>query len=122
MKFNATITGWGVDALDALIDDDFNAIVIFNEGAPPELADICVLHTVSEVYDDPAVGDVVIVCGKQYEITAVGEDVQNTLKGLGHCTLSFKGGSEPLLPGCIMLEGEPFSASDIVKGGKIQIF
>ena len=48
MKYKATITGLGECALDFL-DECCNFIIIFNEDAPPELADISVLHTKSEV-------------------------------------------------------------------------
>ena len=44
MKYKATITGLGECALDFL-DECCNFIIIFNEDAPPELADISVLHT-----------------------------------------------------------------------------
>lgn len=51
MKYKATITGLGECALDFL-DECCNFIIIFNEDAPPELADISVLHTKSEVKED----------------------------------------------------------------------
>lgn len=44
MKFQVKITGWGADALEFL-NPTCNFIIIFNEDAPPELADISVLHT-----------------------------------------------------------------------------
>lgn len=40
MKFYATITGWGADALEFLGDEDMNFVVIFNENAPEELKEI----------------------------------------------------------------------------------
>ncbi len=55
MKYKATITGLGECALDFL-DECCNFIIIFNEDAPPELADISVLHTKSEVKEDPKKG------------------------------------------------------------------
>ena len=62
MKYKATITGLGECALDFL-DECCNFIIIFNEDAPPELADISVLHTKSEVREDPKKGDTVRICG-----------------------------------------------------------
>ena len=35
------------------------------------------------------------ICGKEFTISAVGSEAPHTLKELGHCTLSFKGGTEP---------------------------
>lgn len=122
MKYHATITGWGEDALGFLEDADMNFLVIFNENAPEELKEISVLHTIEQLNEDPAAGDTLILCGKTYDITAVGEEAKQTLRQLGHCTLSFQGGSEPERPGCIMLEGEPFTAADVKVGGTIEIY
>ncbi|WP_122790954.1 PTS glucitol/sorbitol transporter subunit IIA [Intestinibacillus sp. Marseille-P6563] len=122
MKYCATITGWGEDALGFLADEDCNFMILFNEDAPAELAEIAVLHTKAELAADPAVGDTMMICDKVYDITAVGDEALHTLRQLGHCTLSFKGGSEPERPGCIMLEGEPLRPEDVVKGGTIEIY
>ena len=122
MKYCATITGWGEDALGFLADEDCNFMILFNEDAPAELAEIAVLHTKAELAADPAVGDTMMICDKVYDITAVGDEALHTLRQLGHCTLSFKGGSEPERPGGIMLEGEPLRPEDVVKGGTIEIY
>ena len=122
MKYCATITGWGEDALGFLADEDCNFMILFDEDAPAELAEIAVLHTKAELAADPAVGDTMMICDKVYDITAVGDEALHTLRQLGHCTLSFKGGSEPERPGCIMLEGEPLRPEDVVKGGTIEIY
>lgn len=122
MKYSAKITGWGEDALGFLEDEDMNFIIIFNQNAPEELKEIAILHEIAELHSDVAVGDTFVICGKVYDVTAVGYEAQHTLKQLGHCTLSFKGGSVPERPGCIMLEGEPLTAADIKIGGAIEIF
>lgn len=122
MKYLATITGWGADALSFLEEEDCNFLIIFNEDAPQELAEIAVLHTVSTLHADPAPGDTLMLCGKVFEISAVGEEALHTLRELGHCTLSFKGGSTPERPGCIMLEGEPITVADIAEGCTIEIY
>ena len=56
MKFQVKITGWGADALEFL-NPVCNFIIIFNEDAPPELADISVLHTKFELKEDSVVVD-----------------------------------------------------------------
>ena len=114
MKYQATITGLGSCALDFL-DECCNFIIIFNEDAPSELADISVLHTKSELKEDPKKGDTVRICGVEYTISDVGWEALNTLKELGHCTLSFKG------LGIIELIGEPIKAEQLVVGGTIEI-
>ena len=123
MKFNATITGMGPEALVFLgpeMDPQF--VVIFNEDAPPELAELSILHTKSEVNETPAVGDMLKLGKKVYTITAVGDEAAHTIATLGHCTLTFSADSEPYRPGCIMLDGEPITADDIPVGETIQIF
>lgn len=125
MKFSVTITGWGEDALMFLsgAEDGNSFIVIFNENAPPELKEIAILHTKCELTEDPAVGDTVRICGKSYRITAIGDEALHTLRTLGHCTLSFKGGTEPESPGYMMLEGsEALCEADVVVGAAIEIF
>ncbi|SFL56596.1 PTS glucitol/sorbitol transporter subunit IIA [Pelosinus propionicus] len=122
MKYHSAITGWGTGALEFLSDKDLNFIILFNEGAPLELQEIAVLHKPAPLLADLAVGDTVIICDKAFTITAIGSEAPHTLKELGHCTLSFKGGTEPERPGCIMLEGEDINPEDITLGGIIEIF
>lgn len=122
MKYHSKITGWGNDALFFLEDPEANFIIIFNEDAPPELADLSVLHTKAPLLEEPAVGDMMFIAGKMFTITAVGDEAKSTLRDLGHCTLVFKGASEPDRPGCIMLEGdEKLLSSDIKEGATIEI-
>ncbi|VBB07286.1 phosphotransferase system glucitol/sorbitol-specific iia component [Lucifera butyrica] len=122
MKYQSEITGWGMDALHFLSDKELNFIIIFNDGAPPELAEIAVLHKPSPLLAGLAIGDTVIICDKVFTITAIGSEAEHTLQELGHCTLSFKGGPKPDRPGCIMLEGDELLSSDILVGGTIEIF
>lgn len=122
MKYNTTITTWGDEALAFLDDPDNGFIIIFNENAPEELKEIAVLHTMAELVAEPAVGDTVIICEKVYEITAIGDEALHTLRELGHCTLCFRGDSEPERPGCIMLEGDSFLPEDVKVGSKIAIY
>lgn len=121
MKYSATIVGWGADALEFLEMEDMNCMIIFNDNAPDELVEISVLHTQSQLSDDPAPGDTLNICGKSYKITAIGDEAKHTLRELGHCTLTFRGSSTPDRPGCIMLDGEPFTPDDVKKGGIIEI-
>ena len=65
MKYQSKIVGLGPDALAFLEDEDMNFIIIFNEDAPPELAELSVLHTKSELKEDPAVGDTLKIGNKE---------------------------------------------------------
>ena len=122
VKYYAEITGWGNDALYFLEDEESNFIILFNNNAPEDLADISVLHTIGKLLLPPAVNDTLIIGNKAFTITAVGDEAIQTLDTLGHCTLVFKGKDEPDRPGCIMLAGdEPLKKEDIVAGATIEI-
>jgi len=122
MKYFSEIVSWGDDALFFLEDDDANFIILFNEDAPPELAEISVLHTKTQLLLELEIGDTMIIAEKVFEITAIGDEAASTLKELGHCTLCFKGGDVPDRPGCIMLKGDqPLLKQDIQKGQTIEI-
>lgn len=123
MKYHVVITGWGQDALTFLEDPESDCIIIFNDDAPAELADLSVLHTKSELLDVPALGDTVVIGKKIFEVTAVGAEVKSTLRNMGHCTFVFSGADTPERPGCIMLKGdEKLLASDIQVGNTIEIY
>ena len=101
---------------------DMQFVILFNDNAPADLADMAILHTQGVLEEAPAAGDTLVLGKKTYKITAVGDEAIYTLRELGHCTLSFKPADEPERPGCIMLDGEIVSADDLEVGGKIQIF
>ena len=122
MKYSAKITGLGPEALLFLDDEYCNFIIIFNEDAPPELAAISVLHECSTLLADPKVGDIVVICEKVYTILDIGEEAIQTLRKLGHCTVSFKGQQKADRPGIIELAGEPMTKEEIMTGGYIEIY
>ncbi len=121
MKYQAKVTGLGPDAL-AFIEGGSDFIIIFNEDAPPELAEISVLHTKAELKENPVKGDKLKIGSKEFTINEVGNEAAYTLKTLGHCTLDFSGNKDAFRPGCIMLEGNKLLAEDIKPGCIIEIF
>lgn len=123
MKYDVTITGLGSMAMEFLSPEmEMQFVILFNEDAPPELADMAIQHTTGELTEAPAPGDTLKLGGKTYKITAVGDEAVHTLKTLGHCTLAFSPDAEAYRPGCIMLDGEVVTAADVVNGETIQIF
>lgn len=116
MKYDSTITKIGDMALDFLSE---NMLIIFNDNAPPELAEISVLHTINEVKEEILIGDSIIICDDTYEITAIGSEALHTFKTMGHCTLKFDGEKIPQMPGTIHLLGTKIP--DIVVGKNITI-
>lgn len=121
MKYYAEITGWGDEAKAFL--KELNYIILFNDNAPSELAEISILHSIGEMKGDIEVGDTIIIAEKAFEVTAIGDEAQKTFKELGHATINFAGRDVPDLPGHIMLKGdEALTEDDIVKGAKIEIY
>ena len=120
IKYSVDITGLGAEAC-MFLDESPSFIIIFNNDAPPELADISVLHTKGELLADPEVGDTLTICGSSFEITAVGWEALVTLRELGHCTLSFNGATEAERPGMIELKGTAVTEQQLTAGGKIEI-
>ena len=123
MKYDVTITGLGDMAL-AFLDPamEMRFVILFNDDAPAELAELAILHTKAELTEAPAPGDTMTIGEKTYKITAVGDEAIHTLKELGHCTLAFTADTEPYRPGCINLDGEIITEADVANGTVIQIF
>ena len=101
--YKSKITGFGEMALDFL-DEEF--LIIFNNNAPAELADLSVLHEKADVARDVKVGDKVKLGKYDYVVTAVGSEANDTLMLLGHASLVFKGADAVELPGQFMLKGD----------------
>lgn len=123
MKYDVTVTGLGDMAL-AFLDPamEMRFVILFNNDAPAELAELAILHTKGEMTEAPAPGDTMKIGEKTYKITAVGDEAIHTLKELGHCTLAFTADTEPYRPGCINLDGEIITEADLADGTVIQIF
>lgn len=81
-------------------------LIVFDETAPPELAEIAVVHTKNELSKDVDLGDTIQFGQYFYEVTAVGEEANKTLLSMGHCSFSFTGEDQAKLPGQIELKGE----------------
>ena len=103
-KYCATVTGIGVDAL-RLVENDL--CIIFNNNAPPELAELSILHTIEELKEDVKAGDTVTLAGVAYPVLEVGDEANRTLRELGHCSMWLhreEGKHRNCLPGYIVLE------------------
>jgi len=103
MDYKTKVTGIG-DLVKDFIEQGM--IIVYNDNAPKELAEMAVTHTIASMDQEAKTGDVVILGNKDYVITAVGDEANHTLHNIGHCTFCFSGASEVELPGHIQLEGE----------------
>ena len=104
MKYEVTVTGIGDLALEMM--EHMGGLILFDECAPAELAEISVLHTTGALQGELAVGDKVIFGKNEYVITAIGDEAVRTLKEMGHCTFKFTGHDAVELPGQIELKNE----------------
>lgn len=85
-------------------------LILFAQGAPPELAEISLLHQPDWVSkEDPLVrpGDRVRLGDETFLVTAVGHLANRNLRQLGHAVFKFSGREEPEMPGDLVLEARP---------------
>jgi PTS system glucitol/sorbitol-specific IIA component len=85
-----------VHELGSMVSDFLgeNMMIIFNDNAPSELRDYCVLHSGSDLTDTVEAGDVFSISGEEYEIVFAGCEVQKNLRDLGHITIRFNANEE----------------------------
>ena len=81
-------------------------LILFAEGAPPELAEVSVLHRVSiePTAVPPAVGTSLHVAGQSARITAMGEYAWRKISEMGHVVINFNGATDAPRPGEIAAE------------------
>ncbi|SKC87875.1 PTS glucitol/sorbitol transporter subunit IIA [Maledivibacter halophilus] len=103
MKYQVEIVKFGQMVKEFL---DGGMMIIFNDNAPPELAEISVLHTYGNLQENIEAGDRIKIGNMEYLITSIGHEANKTLKELGHCTFKFNGLKEADLPGVICLENK----------------
>jgi PTS system glucitol/sorbitol-specific IIA component len=86
-------------------------MILFNENAPEELVDYCVLHEGNQLQDLVKIGDIFQINQRKYKIVFVGKQVQKNLQDLGHITLRFNNNQEgESLEGSLYLEDLPIGA------------
>jgi len=103
MDYKTTITNIG-DMVAEFIEQ--GSVIVYNDNAPQELRELAVAHTIATLEKDVSIGDVVICGDKDYVVTAVGSEANETLRSMGHCTLSFGGADSAELPGYLELKGD----------------
>ncbi|ERL04290.1 PTS glucitol/sorbitol transporter subunit IIA [Mitsuokella sp. oral taxon 131] len=96
-------------------------LILFNENAPKELREYCVLHCGNKLEDTVRAGDVFCLGKEEYRIVFVGSEVQKNLRDLGHITLRFNGNEEgESLEGSLYLESK--GVADVKVGDEIAIY
>lgn len=80
-------------------------MILFEDGAPPELAEISVLHKPTSRREEPPEPDDILAIGAhEFRITAIGEKAWKNVMELGHACFKFNGLDEAELPGEICVE------------------
>lgn len=109
------VTSIGADAYF----EDYPLLVLFNEEAPDELKDICILHhfLTEPTQKTLQAGRKVLFDKEEYVITKVGTVAFENFKTLGHLSLNFGLElAEEILPGAIA-----FDRSEVPKIGENSI-
>ncbi len=104
--YRSTIADIGPEVADLL---EGGLLILFQVGAPPELAEISVIHApgVTESTAEPQVSDIVRFGGSEARITAMGPRSWAKARDLGHITFSFGGAPSADRPGEICVTAIP---------------
>lgn len=111
-----------ITKLGASIDDFLSEgmLITFKDDAPAELAEYCMLHSENNLREDILVGDTLSIGNESYQITAVGDVVNQNLSSLGHITIRFDGANEVELPGTLSVEKKEVTELNVGDSIKIE--
>ena len=101
-KYEVTITAIGNLARTFLMNNQ--SVILLDEGIRPNLSEMVVEHTGSELKGEIKKGDKLSIGSSEYTVVSVGVDVNQNLKEEGHCTLVFN--AEGSMPGQVILKGK----------------
>ena len=101
-KYEVTITAIGNLARTFLMNNQ--SVILLDEGIRPNLSEMVVEHTGSELKGEIKKGDKLSIGSSEYTVVSVGEDVNQNIKEEGHCTLVFN--AEGSMPGQVILKGK----------------
>lgn len=102
--FHAEVSMIGADALSFIKD---KMLILFNEKIAetnPDIANVCILIKNQELLSPVCPGNLLILGGDKYRVTAVGSVANKNLESLGHCVIQFDGKEIAELPGNIHVE------------------
>lgn len=97
MFLKTSIKAVGPDVAD-LVEN--GVLILFAEGAPPELAEVSVLHKVESMGNvAPKPGDKVTIGNLAATITAIGPAAWQKVKDIGHVVINFNDAKSAERPG-----------------------
>ncbi|WP_113713350.1 PTS glucitol/sorbitol transporter subunit IIA [Priestia endophytica] len=85
-------------------------IILFNDSAPDDLRDVSVVHKRCPLEEDIKIGDELVIDNQSFKVTFVGDKVNETMRDLGHSTITFDGSSKSEMPGMICVEAKEIPA------------
>jgi len=76
-------------------------VILFADGAPPELAEVSILHAVEGKPSDatPPVGAAIRIGDVSASITSIGDYAWQKVKDIGHVVITFNGSDQVERPG-----------------------
>jgi glucitol/sorbitol PTS system EIIA component len=95
--YKTVISDVGPEVRDLL---EGGVLILYADGAPPELAEVSVLHKVEQAHADaPAPGSQLRIGEVSAFVTAVGPTAWNKVSEMGHVVLNFNGSNTAERPG-----------------------
>jgi PTS system glucitol/sorbitol-specific IIA component len=101
VRYSTTVTSVGPLVADFVGQ---GMLIIFGDNAPPELHDLCALHTPDVKDGGVQPGDRLLLDDEQYAILSVGDVANANLTALGHVSFKANGATTAQLPGDISVE------------------
>ncbi|MDO4642701.1 MAG: PTS glucitol/sorbitol transporter subunit IIA [Cardiobacteriaceae bacterium] len=85
--------------------DDGVFITFAENEATDDMKEYCFLHRHGMLTQDFSLGDLFVIGGKRFPITAIGNNALDNFRALGHVTIYFDGEEKAKLPGTVHLLG-----------------
>ena len=96
--FSTVVTAVSPEARELIAG---GVLILFAEGAPPELAEVSVLHRIvmPPAAEAPAAGATLTIAGLSTRITAIGDKAWAKIADIGHVVINFNGSTAAPRPG-----------------------
>lgn len=120
--FSTVVTQVGPEARELV---EGGVLILFADGAPPELAEVSVLHRVvtGPTAEAPAVGAHLSLPGASARITAIGDYAWKKIGDMGHVVINFNDAATTPRPGeiCVSPVDLAALAAALIPGAEISI-
>lgn len=113
MKFLMDSRVTKIGSLVADFVEQEKMLILFFENAPEELHEMALLHRITPLRGEIQAGDRFLLGNHGYRVISVGDQANETLRELGHCTIKFTGKPAPELPGMVEVEAKSVGGIDV---------